>query len=140
MTSSTIDRVSQHAVVIFDGECGFCDGWIQFLLRFDRKEAFRFCARQSEAGAAISSRIGLPPGGVGSIVVVEGKRIHLRSGAVLRMLSLLGFPFSLIGVLRWIPERLRDAGYDLIARNRKRWFGGVTQCRVPAPSERHRFL
>lgn len=83
---------------------------------------------------------GLPAGGAGSIILVEGKRIRLRSGAVLRMLSLPGFPFSLLGVVRLIPAALRDAVYDLIASNRKPWPGKPTQCRVPAPSERHRFL
>jgi hypothetical protein len=49
------------------------------------------------------------------------------------MMSLLGFPFSLLGIFRLIPAALRDAVYDLIARNRKRWFGKTTKCRIPAP-------
>jgi predicted DCC family thiol-disulfide oxidoreductase YuxK len=140
MDPATKDPVTQHAVVVFDGECSFCNGWIAFLLRFDNKDVFRFTARQSEAGAGFALRSGLPPGGAGSIIVVEDKRIRLRSDAVLRMLSLLGFPFSLLGIFRLIPPALRDAVYDLIARNRKRWFGKTAQCRIPAPSERHRFL
>ena len=130
----------RHAVVVFDGECSFCNGWIDFLLRFDRKDVFRFSARQSEAGASFALQSGIPEGGAGSILVVEGERIRLRSDAVLRMLSLLGFPFSLLGILRVIPAGLRDAVYDVIARNRQRWFGRRVQCRVPTPEERHRFL
>ncbi len=140
MEPSTQDRKTQHAVVVFDGECSFCNGWIDFLLRFDKKEIFRFSARQSETGAAFALQHGIPPGGTGSIIVVEDQQIRLRSDAVLRMLSLLGFPFSLMGIFRVIPAALRDAVYDLIARNRKRWFGKTVQCRIPAPSERHRFL
>ena len=124
----------QYAVVVFDGECSFCNGWIDFLMRFDRKEVFRFAARQSETGAAFAAQSGLPPGGAGSIIVVEEQRVRLRSDAVLRMLTLLGPPFSLLGVFRLIPAALRDACYDVIARNRKRWFGKTTQCRVPGPS------
>jgi hypothetical protein len=52
----------QYAVVVFDGECSFCNGWIDFPLRFDKKEAFRFTARQSESGASFASESGLPPG------------------------------------------------------------------------------
>ena len=130
----------QYAVVVFDGECSFCNGWIDFLLRFDRNEVFRFAARQSETGAALASQSGLPPGGTGSIIVVEDQRVRLRSDAVLRMLTLLGLPFSVLGVFRLVPAVLRDAVYAVIAHNRKRWFGKTTQCRVPALSERHRFI
>ena len=140
MEPATRDLMTQHVVVVFDGECSFCNGWIDFLLRFDNKDIFRFSSRQSEAGACFVLQSGLPAGGAGSIILVEDKLIRLRSDAVLRMLSLLGFPFSLLGIFRLIPAAIRDAAYDLIARNRKRWFGKITQCRIPAPSERHRFL
>ena len=84
---------SGHAVVVFDGECAFCNRWVDFLLRFDRKDTFRFAARQSQSGAAFSRDAGLPEAGVGSIILVEEKTIRLRSEAVLRMLELLGLPF-----------------------------------------------
>jgi predicted DCC family thiol-disulfide oxidoreductase YuxK len=131
---------SGHAVVVFDGECAFCNRWVDFLLRFDRKDTFRFGARQSQSGAAFSREAGLPEAGVGSIILVEGKTIRLRSEAVLRMLELLGLPFSLAGIFRVIPVSLRDAVYDTIARNRTRWFGRMSTCRVPMPAERHRFI
>ena len=131
---------SGYAVVVFDGECAFCNRWIDFLLRFDRRDRFRFTARQSQSGAAFSRNAGLPEAGVGSIVLVEGKVIRLRSGAVLRMLELLGFPFSLTVIFRVIPRSLRDAVYDVIARNRTRWFKRLPACRVPLPAERHRFI
>jgi predicted DCC family thiol-disulfide oxidoreductase YuxK len=130
----------RHAVVVFDGECGFCNRWVDFLLLFDRRDVFRFTARQSEWGAEFLRQAGLPEGGVGSIIVVEDGRVLLRSTATLRMFSLLGFPFSLAAVFRLIPERLRDVVYDFIARNRIRWFGRMQACRLPAPAERHRFF
>jgi predicted DCC family thiol-disulfide oxidoreductase YuxK len=77
---------------------------------------------------------------MGSIILVEAGRVLTRSSAVLRMFSLLGFPFSLTAGFRLIPASLRDAVYDLIARNRIRWFGRTQTCRLPAPAERHRFL
>ena len=129
-----------HAVVVFDGECAFCNRWVDFLLRFDRKDIFRFTARQSESGTAFSRLAGLPAAGTGSIVLVEGQTIRLRSEAVLRMLALLGLPFSLTALFRIIPTGLRDTAYDFIARNRTRWFGRTQTCRVPSPTERHRFV
>jgi len=129
-----------HTIVVFDGECAFCSRWVDFLLRFDRRDRFRFTARQSPSGAAFLRGAGLPEAGVGSIVLVEGKTVRLRSEAVLRMLELLGFPFSLAGIFRPIPLSLRDAVYEACARNRTRWFGRMTVCRVPLPAERNRFI
>jgi len=131
---------SRRAVVVFDGECAFCNRWVDFLLHYDRRDIFRFAARQSESGAPLLRHAGLPEGGVGSIVLVEEGMVQTRSSAVLRMLILLGFPFSLAGVFRLIPTGLRDIVYDFIARNRIRWFGRMQACRLPAPSDRHRFL
>lgn len=132
--------MTQHAVVVFDGECSFCNGWVDFLMRFDRRDVFRFAARQSESGGIFAVQSGLPVGGAGSIIVVEDKLIRLRSDAVLRMLTLLGLPFSLMAVFRLVPAGLRDAVYDVIARNRTRWFGHRISCRVPTAAERHRFI
>ena len=132
--------IGAHAVVVFDGECAFCNRWVDFLLRFDRKDTFRFAARQSTSGAAFAREAGLPEEGVDSIVLVEGKTMRLRSEAVLRMLDLVGLPFSLAGVFRVVPVRLRDALYNMIARNRTRWFGKMSTCRTPMPTERHRFI
>lgn len=126
--------------MVFDGECSFCNRWVDFLLRFDRRDVFRFAARQTESGALFSRQAGLPEAGVGSIVLVEQGIVRLRSAAVLRMLGLLGFPFSLTAIFRLIPSALRDVMYDWIARNRLKWFGRRQTCRLPAPAERHRFL
>jgi len=131
---------SRHAVVVFDGECAFCNRWVDFLMLFDGLDVFRFAARQSEAGTAFSRQAGLPEGGVGSIIVVDGGQVLLRSTAVLRMLRLLGFPFSLAAIFGVIPEKIRDAAYDFVARNRTRWFGRTQACRLPTAAERHRFL
>jgi len=133
-------EASRHAVVVFDGECAFCNRWVDFLMRFDRRDIFRFTARQSEAGTAFSRQAGLPEGGVGSIIVVDGGQVLLRSTAVLRMLRLLGFPFSPVAMFGVIPVRIRDAAYDFIARNRTRWFGRTQACRLPTAAQRHRFL
>jgi len=125
---------NQHAVVVFDGECNVCNGWADFLLRFDRRDIFRFAALQSEVGARLANGV------EGSIVLVDGDAVLVRSDAVLRMLGLLGFPFSLVVVFRVVPRAVRDAVYDFLARNRIRWFGRRETCRVPTAEERGRFL
>ena len=102
---------------------------------------FRFTARQSESGTAFLRQAGLPEGGVGSIIVMEASRVLMRSSAVLRMFSLAWLPV-LTG--RGVPINpkagFRVALYDFTARNRIRWFGRMQACRLPTPTERHRFL
>lgn len=134
-----MDR-ARHSVVIFDGECVFCNRWVDFLLRFDRHDVFRFAARQTEAGAAFMRQSGLPVGGVGSIIVAEDGAVLVRSAAVLRILTLLGFPFSLAAVFQLIPSGPRDFIYAWFARNRLKWFGRRSSCRLPSKAERHRFF
>jgi predicted DCC family thiol-disulfide oxidoreductase YuxK len=87
------------------------------LLRFDRRDIFRFSARQNSAGASFLHQVGLPECGAGSIILVERGAVLLRSAAVLRMMSLLGFPFSLAAVFRFVPATLRDLVYEWFARN-----------------------
>jgi predicted DCC family thiol-disulfide oxidoreductase YuxK len=131
---------ARRAVVIFDGECVFCNRWVDFLLRFDRRDVFRFAARQTESGAAFVRQAGLPECGVGSIILAEDGAVLMRSAAVLRMLGLLGFPFSLATVFRLIPNRPRDSVYEWFAQRRLKWFGRRSTCRLPSEAERHRFL
>ncbi len=132
--------MKHHAVIVFDGECSVCSRWIDFLLRFDKREVFRFTARQSVTGARFAAQHGIPPGGVGSIIVVEAEKVLLRSDAVLRIFTLLGAPFSALGLFRIVPASWRDPAYDAFSRNRQRWFSKPITCRLPTPAERHRFL
>ncbi len=128
------------AIVIYDGECSFCDGSVRFMLDHDPRGRFRFAASQSEAGRELLVRAGLPPEGVGSIVLLEDGAAYTKTTASLRIarklrgLSPLAYPLILI------PRVVRDAFYDLFAANRYRWFGKLEQCRVPSPEERDRFL
>jgi predicted DCC family thiol-disulfide oxidoreductase YuxK len=132
-------KPADQAIVIFDGECAFCSRWVDFLLRFDRRDIFRFSARQNPAGASFLQQVVLPECGAGSIILVDHGAVLLRSAAVLRMMSLLGFPFSLAAVFRVVPGKLRDVVYEWFAQNRLKWFGRRI-CRVPSEADRHRFL
>jgi predicted DCC family thiol-disulfide oxidoreductase YuxK len=127
------------AIVVFDGLCHFCDRSVQFMLRHDRRGELRFAPSQSAVAARILARAGLP-GAPGTIVLVEADRISLRSTATLRIARRLGIPWSLAGVLLWVPARLRDPLYAVVARNRLRWFGRRDSCRIPTPDEARRFL
>jgi len=127
-------------IVLFDGVCRFCNASINFILDRDRAGRVRFAALQSAAGQALLRRYGLPTDRFASLVLVEGGRCWGRSTAALRIARHLDGLWPLAALLLAVPPFLRDAAYDLLARNRYRWFGQLDACRVPTPEVRQRFL
>jgi predicted DCC family thiol-disulfide oxidoreductase YuxK len=133
-------RKLSHPIVLFDGVCNFCNGSINFIIRRDRRKIFRFASLQSETGARVLRQFGLPLDSVETIVLVEDSSCYTRSSAALRIVRRLGVPWSMLYVLNVIPATARNAIYDLIARNRYRWFGKKNVCMIPTPDMRERFL
>jgi predicted DCC family thiol-disulfide oxidoreductase YuxK len=126
-------------IIYFDGQCGLCDRFVQFVLRRDRAARYRFAPLQgSTARERVPASLG--PESSQTVILEEGGRFRVRSDAALAILTGLGGAWRLAGLLRVIPRPLRDAVYDLVARNRNRWFGRLAECRVPEPAERDRFL
>ena len=127
--------------VLFDGVCNLCNALTRFVIEHDPPPArFRLAALQSETGRRLLREHGLPEDEVDTFVLVEGSRAYVRSTAALRLLALLGPPWSLLAVLRLLPRPLRDALYDWIARHRYEWWGKRDECMVPTPDVRSRFL
>lgn len=126
-------------VVFFDGVCGLCNSWVDWVLRADRAARFRFAPLQGE-----TARARLPADDVaslGSMVLADGDRVLRHSTAVATILWRLGGLCALAGALLFlVPRPLRDLGYRIVAANRYRWFGKKESCRMPTPAERARFL
>jgi predicted DCC family thiol-disulfide oxidoreductase YuxK len=129
-----------HAVVLFDGVCNLCSGWVQFLLRRDPGGRFRFASLQSDIGRELARRHGLSAGAMDSVVLIEGDRAYERSTAVLRICRLLPGAWPALAVFRIVPAAVRDWVYDRVAANRYRWFGRREACWLPAAEWRTRFL
>jgi predicted DCC family thiol-disulfide oxidoreductase YuxK len=132
-------------IVLYDGLCGMCDGVVQFLLRHDKKDAFRFAPQQNEIAQKILARHALSPATMETICVIENynspqEQVHTKSDAALRIADGLGGIWSLTLAARLLPRSFRDACYDLVARNRYRIFGRRTECRIPTTHDQHKFL
>ncbi len=127
-------------IVVFDGVCRLCSRWVAFLLDHDRDGRLRFAAMQGRTGRALLQRHGLDPDDPTSFLWVEGGHGYRNSDAILRIVTGFGGAWRLLALLRLIPRPLRDAGYRLVARNRYRWFGRTTRCRVPDTATAQRFL
>jgi predicted DCC family thiol-disulfide oxidoreductase YuxK len=129
-----------HPVILFDGICNLCNWFVQVVIRRDPGARFRFASLQSGVASRLldARPIGDVPGG--TFVLVEGDRIFVRSTAAIRVMSQLGFPWSLASLLLALPEPLRDSAYRVVAANRYRWFGTRDRCMIPTPEIRSRFL
>lgn len=114
---------SAEPVIVFDGVCALCSRWVRFLLRFDTRGRYRFAAMQGAQGRALLQAHGLAPEDPTSFLLLDAGRAWTGTDAILRVLTGLGGAWRLLGMLRWVPRRLRDHGYRALARNRYRWFG-----------------
>ncbi|RYY15656.1 MAG: thiol-disulfide oxidoreductase DCC family protein [Cytophagaceae bacterium] len=137
--------MSAPAIILFDGVCNLCHGFVQFVIRHDPEGHFRFAALQSTAGQALLAAHGQPLSAAAladpqSVVLVAGGRVYTHSAAVLRIAGRLGGIWRLAAVGWLLPGAWRDGLYRYIARHRYRWFGRQESCMLPMPELRGRFL
>lgn len=141
-------------IVLFDGVCNFCNGAVNFIIRHDRDNKFKFAALQSHRGMELRAKYGIGDD-VDSIILIEDNAAHLHSGAgigmtvgsaflysnaALQIARALGGVFSLLFVFVIVPTPIRDWFYRLFARYRYRLFGKRDVCMVPGPEVTGRFL
>jgi predicted DCC family thiol-disulfide oxidoreductase YuxK len=127
-------------VILFDGVCKLCNGWVRFILRFDTRRHFKLCAVQSEEGQAILEWFGYPTETFETMLLVQGNRVLEKSDSFLMVMAQLPFPWWLLRVLKLFPKRFRDWFYDRIALNRYWLFGKYDICLLPTADQGHRFL
>ena len=127
-------------VIIFDGQCVFCSGWVKFALKRDKNKTYRFMTAQSATGAALYRHYGLDDRNYETNMLLVNGKPYLRSEGSIRMVAGLGFPWSLLKVFSLVPRPLLDRIYEFVARNRFRLAGRMETCYVPTPEDRARFL
>lgn len=128
------------AIIVFDGVCVLCNGWVRFLLRHDREGRYQFAAMQSASGRALLAAHGLDADDPSSLLLIEHGRAWTNTDAIRRIVAGLGGAWRMAHVVGILPRRLRDGLYRTIARNRYRWFGRHAVCFLPTPEQRTRFL
>jgi predicted DCC family thiol-disulfide oxidoreductase YuxK len=145
MHHSEASLAPAQAVIVFDGVCMLCNGWVRFLLRHDRKQRYRFAAMQGDSGRGLLVSHGLDPDDPASFLLIEydisaSPRISTDTDAMRRVLIGLGGAWRLAALFALLPRWMRDPLYRAVARNRYRWFGRHDVCMVPDPAQAHRFL
>ena len=129
-----------HPIIVFDGKCALCSGFVQFVLRRDRQKRFRFIATQSALGRSIYRHYGLDEINYETNLLLWRGHVYMKSSGSLRIFEMLGFPFNLLAAGRLLPRFVRDWLYDIVASHRLAWFGVRDTCMLPEPRFAHRFL
>lgn len=130
----------QNNVILFDGFCNLCCGWVQFLIRRDKRVRFKFASLQSESGKKLSDVLGLNSNQFETVVYIKDNQHYIESEAVLQIVKDLGGFWKILLIFRAVPKSLRDFSYRVIARKRYKIFGKRSTCMIPTPELQKRFL
>jgi len=126
-------------VVLFDGVCRLCNGSVNVILRRDSKEQLKMAPLQSDYGRTILEKYGVEIQYLDSMMFLEGERLTVKSTAIIRISKYLGGAWPLCMIALVVPRFIRDFIYDIIAKNRYRWFGKYDTCRLPDAEFEDRF-
>lgn len=131
---------ANQKIVLFDGVCNFCNSSVNFIIDHDKHNRFKFAALQTEAGQALLKKHNLPTEDFDSFILVDGDRYYKKSSAALHTVKEFPGLWKLLYVFIIIPPFIRDIFYNILAKNRYKWFGKRDECRMPTPELREKFL
>lgn len=149
--SLSTNQPGKHALVLYDGLCGFCDSSIHWVMKRDHRDQFRFAPQQSPLATSVLASFG-----VDRAAMLQGNSVYLvlnydgdvasrqllwRSDVQVAVLRMIGGGWGIAGrLLQFFPKRFRDAGYSFAARNRYRITKRYESCPIPLPAERAKFI
>lgn len=135
------DLPQDKKIILFDGVCNLCDSSVQYVIKHDKKDIFRFVALQSDLGQKILKHIGINPIHTDSVVLYEpGISYYYKSTAALQISKGLSGVFTLARVFTLLPTVISDTIYDYIAKNRYKWYGKKEACMIPTSELKAKFL
>jgi predicted DCC family thiol-disulfide oxidoreductase YuxK len=129
-----------NRLVLFDGVCNFCNYWIQFALRRDKRGLLMFGSLQGETAQWILPQYNIDPAIITSVIFIEDGVAYRESTAALKVCRHLDGGWKLLYALIIIPAFIRDGIYKWIGKNRYKWFGKQESCMLPSAEQRKRFV
>jgi predicted DCC family thiol-disulfide oxidoreductase YuxK len=126
-------------IILFDGVCNLCNNSVKFIIKRDTSGYFKFASLQGETGQRLLKKHSLNYD-LNSFVLIEKEKVYIKSSAALRVCSQLDGAWLLLSIFRFLPPLFRDFLYDIVAKNRYKWFGKEESCILPLPKWKQRFL
>lgn len=136
-----LSELDHLTIIFYDGECGLCNRTVKFIIKNDPDAAFLFLSLQSDLGEEFLARHGIEQVLLDTLYLYQKGVVYNRSDAVIQIFKKLrGYDFRFFSFfLSLYPKGLRDWGYDLVAKNRHRFFK-PSSCALMLPEYRSRFL
>lgn len=128
-------------IIVFDGLCNLCDSSVQFLIKIDTKDDFRFVSLQSDLGQELLQKLPIEFRLTDSIILYESEKVFFyKSQAVFEIVKSIGGIYYCLLIFKLLPNTITNAVYDFIAKNRYKWFGKKESCLVPTKELESKFL
>lgn len=132
--------MQNHHIILFDGVCNFCNFWVNFIIDRDENDIYKFAAMQSKAGQKLLQEFELNTSDFDSFVLIINDTHFTKSTAALKISKELTSIVKVFYPFIFFPQPIRDFFYDLIAKNRYKFFGKRDICRMPTEKEKEKFL
>jgi predicted DCC family thiol-disulfide oxidoreductase YuxK len=135
-----MNNFEDKSIILFDGVCNLCNASVNFVIKHDKKAQFLFASFQSDAAKEILLHFNLKNLNGGTVILVEGQKVYDKSKAALKIAKRLDSGSKAFYAFFIIPKIFRDWIYDIIAKNRYRWFGKRESCLLTSLELKNRFL
>lgn len=124
-------------IILFDGVCNLCNSSVQFIIKRDPNGYFQFASLQGRTGQELIEKYRIEKD-LNSLILIENEKYYTKSRAIFKICSKLKWPWKACSVLSLIPKFMTDYCYDIIAKNRYKWFGEQESCMLPSPKTKNR--
>ena len=122
--------MNKKPTLYYDAKCKLCNIWLNLIRRYDKKSRIEYTALQSETGQRVIEIMNAKYRDIDTVIFEKEGKIYIRSEAVIESVSELGGLWAGVKILRIFPAVIRDWAYDIIARNRYKWFGKMDNCDI----------
>ena len=128
------------SIILFDGVCNLCNGYINFIIKRMKSNSVKFGTLQSASGQELLEKNGMSKTTLDTVVLVQNGKLYTKSDVALKIAKEMKGGWPVFSVFSILPKFLRDAIYDIISKNRYRWFGKQDSCMIPTPELKSLFL
>lgn len=132
--------MAEQAIIFFDGVCNLCNAWVQFVLARDRKNHFQFAALQSDFAKNELAKFDVNLNALNSVLLLENGKLYSKSTAALHITKHLDWGWPILYGFLVVPRFIRNGVYNIVAKNRYKWFGKQDSCWLPTQDLKNRFL
>ena len=126
-------------ILFYDGDCALCNRCVQYVIEHEKGEELLFSSLQSDFAKQELAKYHYDFSQTGTMVLIKNGKAYFKSSAALILNKFFKAPYSWLYALIIFPKFFRDRIYDIVARNRKKWFKKEF-CFVPDEKLRKRFI